>query len=65
MKYKDEDKLTPLLRSFKNGDVDIDYTIDYILRIFKDSKRFNSNSFLAGMLIGLTLATICLVSIIN
>lgn len=49
---KDKDKLAPLLRAFKNEDVDFDYAIDFILHIFKDSKRFNSHSFLIGMTIG-------------
>jgi hypothetical protein len=57
---KDRDKLAPLLRAFKNGDVDFDYTMDFILHMFSVSKRFNSNSFLIGMLIGGLLGIICL-----
>ena len=31
---KDKDKLAPLMRAFKNGDVDFDYAMDFILHIF-------------------------------
>jgi len=57
---KDKDKLATLLRAFKNGDVDFDYAMDFILHIFSNSKRFNSNSFLIGMAIGGILGIICL-----
>lgn len=49
---KDKDKLAPLLRAFKNGDVNFDYAMDFILHIFSVSKRFNSNSFLIGIFVG-------------
>ncbi len=55
---KDKDKLAPLLRAFKNGDVDFDYAIHFILHIFSVSKRFNSNSFLSGFFAGITIALI-------
>lgn len=55
---KDKDKLAPLLRAFKNGDVDFDYAMDFILHIFSVSKRFNSNSFLTGFFVGITIAFI-------
>ena len=57
---KDKDKLAPLLRAYKNGDVDFDYAMDFILHIFSVSKRFNSNSFLIGMTVGGLLGMICL-----
>ena len=57
---KDKRKLEPMLRAFKNGSIDIEYAVDFILHIYSDSKRFNSNSFLIGMLIGSVLGLICL-----
>ena len=55
---EDKDKLAPLLRAFKNGDVDFDYAMNFILHIFSVSKRFNSNSFLIGLSVGITIALI-------
>ena len=55
---KDKDKLAPLLRAFKNGDVDFDYAMNFILHIFSVSKRFNSNSFITGLFTGITIALI-------
>jgi hypothetical protein len=49
---KDKDKLAPLLRSFKNGDTTFDDSIEYILSVFDVSERFNSTSFLIGMVVG-------------
>lgn len=49
---KDKDKLTPLLRGFKLGHVDLDYSIDFILNVYRHSRRFNLNSFSLGMLVG-------------
>lgn len=49
-----------MLRAFKNGDIDLEYAVNFILHIFSVSKRFNSNSFLTGVLVGLTLAIIYL-----
>lgn len=57
---KDKDKLAILLRAFKNGDVDFDYAMGFILHIFSASKRFNSNSFIIGMMVGELLGIICL-----
>jgi hypothetical protein len=57
---KDKGKLAPLLRAFKNGDVTFDYAMDFILHIFSVSKRFNSNSFLIGMMVGGILGIISL-----
>jgi len=57
---KDKDKLASLLRAFKNGNVDFDFAMDFILHIFSESKRFNSNSFLIGIVVGGLLGIICL-----
>lgn len=57
---KDRIKLEPMLRAFKNGDIDLEYAVNFILHIFSVSKRFNSNSFLTGVLVGLVLAIIYL-----
>ena len=50
---KDRRKLEPMLRAFKNGDIDLEYAINFILHVFSDSKRFNSNSFLIGFFMGI------------
>jgi len=52
---KDKDKLTPLLNAFKQGIVDFDYAIDFILKIYSDSRRFNWNSFSWGISVGAAL----------
>ena len=55
---KDRRKLEPMLRAFKNGDLDLEYAVNFILHIFSVSKRFNSNSFLTGLWVGLIIALI-------
>jgi hypothetical protein len=55
---KDKDKLAPVLRAFKNGDINFDYAMNRILHIFSNSKRFNLNSFLTGLFAGITITFI-------
>ncbi len=50
---KDKDKLAPMLRAFKLGHIDFDYAMNYILKVYSDSKRFNWNSFSWGISVGL------------
>lgn len=52
---KDKDKLEPLLRAYKLGYVDLNYSVDFILKIYSDSKRFNFHSFQWGMVAGIIL----------
>lgn len=54
----DKDKLRPCLNAFKFGDIDFDYTVDYILKVYENSKRFNSHSFSWGLFIGVTVSMI-------
>lgn len=49
---KDKRIIEPLLRAFKNGDVDFEYTVNYILDVYSNSKRFNWNNFGTGMCVG-------------
>lgn len=53
-----KDKLAPLLRAFKLGYVDLEYTIDFILKVYGDSKKINYNSFIKGIFIGFSIAII-------
>ncbi len=55
---KEENKLKSVLIAYKNGNINLECAIDFILHIFSVSKRFNSNSFLIGIIIGLILALI-------
>lgn len=55
---KDKDKLLPLLRAFKLGHVDLEYTVDFILFTYTNSRRFNWNNFSLGMSVGVLLAII-------
>lgn len=57
---KDKNKLAPLLRAFKLGQVDFDYAMDFILRIYSVSRRFNWNNFSLGMAVGGILMLIAL-----
>ena len=57
---KDRKKLEPMLRAFKNGDIDLEYAVNFILDLFSISKRFNSNSFLIGIFVGSVIALIYL-----
>ena len=57
---KDRRKLEPMLRAFKNGDIDLEYAVNFILHIFSVSKRFNSNSFFTGVSVGSLIALILL-----
>ena len=52
---KDENKLYPLLRVFKMGHVDIEYSVDYILKVYSSSRRFNWPNFSLGIVMGLML----------
>lgn len=54
----DKEKLSPLLRAFKMGYVDIDYAIEQILDIYTTSRRFNFDNFLSGVSAGLIIAMI-------
>lgn len=58
MKNKDRNKLEPLLRAFKTGNVDFEYAIKFILDVYSSSRRFNWNSFSLGLSIGITIALI-------
>ena len=49
---KDRRKIEPLLRAFKLGHVDLEYSIDFILKVYSDSKRFNWANFSIGMSTG-------------
>jgi len=49
---KDRKKLEPMLRSFKNGNIDIEYAVNFILHTFSVSKHFNPTNFLVGMTVG-------------
>jgi len=49
---EDKDKLTALLTAFKSGIVDFNYAIDFILHIYRDSRRFNWYNFSLGMSVG-------------
>lgn len=57
---EDKRKLSPALRAFKDGLVDIDYTLDFILSVCSNSKCFNQNSFALGLVLGGTIALIIL-----
>lgn len=50
---KDKDKLQLVLRAFRLGHVDIDYTLDSILTTYSSSKRFNWHNFSWGVSIGI------------
>jgi hypothetical protein len=54
----DKRKIGLVLRAFKIGSVDFDYTKQFILDIFKDSKHFNLHSFILGIIFGIILLVI-------
>ena len=49
---EDKNKLEPMLRAFKGGHITLEYAVDFILRIYSVSKRFNYNSFWIGLSVG-------------
>jgi hypothetical protein len=48
----DRSKLYPCLRAFNRGIVSIDYTVDFILTVSQNSKRFNWSNFSWGFCVG-------------
>lgn len=52
---KDKDKIAPLLRAFKLGKVDFDYAMNFILRTYSISTRFNWSNFSSGVYVGVIL----------
>lgn len=49
---KKKHNIYSLLRAFKYGYVDIDYTVNTILEIFKNSRDFNWVIYFLGMFVG-------------
>ena len=57
---KDKKAIEVCLRSFRHGDVSFEYAVDFILSVYKDSKRFNFNSFYYGAFAGVVIMAIVL-----
>ena len=55
---EDKRKLELMLRAFLHGIIDIEFAIDFILKVYSNSRRFNYNSFIIGWTLGLFVATI-------
>lgn len=53
MKQKDRNLIIPLLGAYKEGHVDKDYCVKYLLDIYSDSKIFNLFNFQIGMSVGI------------
>jgi len=57
---EDKNKLEPMLRAFKAGHITLEFAVDFILRIYSVSKRFNYNSFWIGVSVGVWISLIIL-----
>jgi len=57
---EDKNKLKPMLRAFKAGHITLEFAVDFILRIYSVSKRFNYNSFWIGLSVGIWISLIIL-----
>ncbi len=57
---EDKNKIEPMLRAFKAGHITLEYAVDFILRIYSVSKRFNYNSFWIGLSVGMWIGLIIL-----
>lgn len=57
---EDKNKLEPMLRAFKAGYITLGFAVDFILRVYSASKRFNYNSFLIGLSVGMCIGLIIL-----
>ena len=48
----DKEKIKTCLRAFKNNEVDLKFTIEFMLSVFSESRRFNWANFIIGLVVG-------------
>ena len=57
---KDKEKIKLTLKVFKLDHADMEYTVNYLLDLYSNSRRFNRHNFYWGIISGLVIAQILL-----